>query len=107
MTGFWQTLSRRWQDGLNLLLGIWLILSPWVLAYATVQYAAWNAYAVGVVIAVAAVAALVAFHEWEEWVNLLFGVWLIVSPWLLKFDTVTAALWNQIAVGLVVGILAG
>ena len=25
--------------------------------------------------------------QWEDWVNLVLGIWLCVSPWVLKFDS--------------------
>lgn len=106
MSQLWDTVARRWRDAANLVLGIWLVLSPWILGYMAAPVASWNAYVVGVVIAVAAVAALVAFHEWEEWVNAALAVWLIISPWVLGFAVVTAAVWNQIVVGVLVGALA-
>ncbi len=109
-----QTLKRQWQDVANLLLGVWLIASPWVLGFTEIPYALWNAYALGAVIAVAAVAALTAFHEWEEWVNMILGVWLVVSPWALDFATTKfaaevqiayATTWNFVFIGaLVVGL---
>jgi hypothetical protein len=106
MEKFGSTLSRQWQDAVNVVLGLWLIVSPWVLGYAMQTTPAWNAYVLGVIIAVAAIAALVAFHAWEEWVNVVLGIWLVVSPWILGFTTLTAALWNQVVVGIVVGALA-
>lgn len=105
MTKFWNTAVRQWQDSANFVLGIWLIVSPWVLGYATETYSARNAWAVGVIIAVAAISTLVAFHQWEEWVNVALGAWLIVSPWALGI-TAPSAMWNQIVVGLLVGALA-
>jgi hypothetical protein len=59
-----------------------------------------------VIIAVAAIAALVAFQKWEEWVNAALAAWLIVSPYILGFSALASALWNQIVVGVLVGILA-
>lgn len=106
MEKFWSTVSRQWQDAVNIVLGLWLIASPWVLGYAAQTTPAWNAYVLGVIIAVAAIAALVAFHAWEEWVNVALGVWLVVSPWILGFSGLTTALWNQIVVGVLVGGLA-
>lgn len=101
-----ERLTNRWRDVANLVLGVWLVLSPWILAYTGATTAAWNAWIVGVVIAVAAFAALIAFHEWEEWVNAALAAWLIISPWVLGFTVVTAAMWNQIIVGLLVAALA-
>jgi hypothetical protein len=106
MEKFWSTLSRQWQDAVNVVLGLWLIVSPWVLGYAMETTPAWNAYVLGVIIAVAAIAALVAFHAWEEWVSVVLGVWLVVSPWILGFAASATALWNQIVVGVIVAALA-
>lgn len=102
----WSVLSRQWQDAINTVLGLWLVVSPWALGYAMETTPTWNAWVLGVVIAVTGIAALVAFHRWEEWLNVVFGAWLIVSPWLLGFAGLTDALWNQIVVGLVVAALA-
>ncbi|MFN3746639.1 MAG: SPW repeat protein [Hyphomicrobiaceae bacterium] len=106
MTTWYEKLSNQWKDAGSLALGIWLILSPWALAYAGETTAAWNAYIVGAIIAVAAFAALIAFQKWEEWVNAGLAAWLIVSPFVLGFSGLTYALWNQIIVGLLVGALA-
>ena len=106
MDQFRSILSRQWRDGVNVVLGLWLIASPWVLGYAAMTAPAWNAYVVGVIIAVAALAALFAFHVWEEWVSVAFGTWLVISPWLLGFAGFSTALWNQIVVGVIVAALA-
>jgi len=100
-------LAAQWKDGGNLVLGLWLAVSPWVLSYAHEAVPAWNAHIIGIVIAAAAVSALVAFQKWEEWANAALGAWLIVSPLILGFSTLTAALWNQLIVGALVLGLAG
>jgi hypothetical protein len=106
MTTWYEKLTNQWKDAGNLVLGIWLIVSPWALAFAGETTAAWNAYIVGAIIAVAAFAALIAFQKWEEWVNAGLAAWLLVSPFVLGFSGLTYALWNQIIVGLLVGALA-
>ena len=106
MTKLSEKLTTQWKDACSLALGVWLAISPWVLGYASEIAAAWNAHAVGVIIAVAAGAALVAFQKWEEWVNAALAAWLIVSPYLLGFGGSAYALWNQTIVGLLVGVLA-
>ncbi|MBM3950214.1 MAG: hypothetical protein FJ311_02030 [Rhodospirillales bacterium] len=116
MNALLQTAKRQWPDVCNLLLGIWLIVSPWVLAYTNTQLAMWNAYILGAIIAIAAAAALIAFHEWEEWVSMALGIWLIVSPWVLGFattkfttevGTLYSATWNFVFIGVFVVGLAG
>lgn len=101
-------MPRFWQDWANLALGAWLFAAPWVLGYEPVRSAAWNSWIFGVVVAAVSVSALILFAVWEEWLNAIIGLWLLVSPWVLGFaSTDTAgALWNHVAVGLVVGGLA-
>jgi len=96
-------MTKRWQDWVNLVLGVWVVISPWALQFATTGHA-WNAYVVGAGIAILAAAALIAFQPWEEWVNLALGAGLLASPWLLGFSTAIIAMWNAVIIGaLVVG----
>ena len=99
-------LSDQWKDAVNLVLGLWLIVSPWALGLIGNRAPTWNAWAIGLVIAAAALAALISFKVWEEWVEAALGAWLIVSPFLLGFSALTHALWNQVVVGVVVAALA-
>ena len=107
MSNFWKTVTERWQDSVNVVLGVWLILSPWILQIAGNSTALWNALLIGVVIAAAALGALVSYHKWEEWADMAFGLWLVVSPWILGFAaTLAAATWNFVLVGVLTIALA-
>ncbi len=106
MVNIGKRLTAQWKDAVNLVLGLWLVISPWALNFMLVEAPTWNAFVVGVVIAVAAAAALIAFNQWEEWVEAALGAWLIVSPFLLGFSMEFYATWNQIIVGALVGALA-
>ena len=64
-----------------------------------------NAFLGGIVIVVLSIAALAAFAVWEEWLNLIVGLWLIVSPWVLKFQG-THALRVDVVIGIIVAVLA-
>lgn len=99
-------IATFWRDAINLVLGIWLIVSPFALGYSSQTTPAWNAYAIGVVIAVLSAAALWEFQKWEEWLSALLGAWLVVSPWILGFGFGHVATWNQIVVGVLAGFLA-
>ena len=70
-------------DVLNLILAIWLFLSPWIVGFAGLMPAAWTAWLSAIAIAVFAIAALSAFAEWEEWINLILGIWVLISPWVV------------------------
>lgn len=110
-------MRNRWQDWSNLLLGLWVFVSPWVLQHtmttgaaaagAVTSAAMWSFYISGIAIAILAAAALLAFQTWEEWVNLALGSWLFVSPWVLGFSTSTLLMWNAVIAGALIVLLAG
>jgi SPW repeat len=91
-------------DVANLVLGAILLLSPWLFGFeaGTVSN---NAYITGIVIAILAIAALAAFAVWEEWLNLIVGLWALVSPWVLGFQG-TTAMTVHVVIGAAVAILA-
>ena len=100
---------KRWRresalDLYNLALAMFLLISPWLFARAN-GTAAVDLRASGAAIAILSLAAMVAFANWEEWINLLLGLWLIVSPWVLGFAH-TRAMHFSIGVGAAVAFLA-
>jgi len=97
--------NARLCDVANLILGAFLFVSPWILGYAN-STAAENAHIVGVVIAALAIAALAAFAVWEEWLNLIVGLWTLVSPWVLGFQGNTTATTVCVVVGVLVAVMA-
>ena len=61
---------------------------------------------VGFALTILATVALAAFQPWEEWVNLVLGAWLLVSPWVLGFSTATALMWNAVLIGALIVVSA-
>ena len=105
--------QKKWRkestlDVINLVLGIGLISTPWVFGFTGVEVANRNAWIAGVVIGLTSIVALVSFAEWEEWVNLVLGLWVAVSPWALSVHLLISetALRAQVALGLVIAVLA-
>ena len=92
-------------DVANLILGAFLFLSPWIFHFSP-GAESWNAWVGGGVIVVLSIAALSAFAEWEEWLNLIVGLWLLVSPWALKFSGSTDAMRTDVIIGLIVAVIA-
>jgi hypothetical protein len=43
---------RVWQGWVGVTLGIWLLLSPWLLAFSSFEFPTWNMVGVGMVVAV-------------------------------------------------------
>jgi len=96
---------RRWQDWANLVLGAWLFVSPWVLGYQG-TLGAWNAHAVGAGVVVFALIAAYMPKAWEEIINTLFGVWLVVSPFVLGFAATTQVALHTVVVGILASAFA-
>ena len=97
-------LRGRYQDLVNLACGVLLFISPWVLRFSGDMMATRSAWITGVVVAIFAVAALVQFAEWEEWISLLLGVWMIAAPWVVSFSTVGVAVAAFVILGIVVAL---
>lgn len=38
----------------------------------------------------------------REWVQLALGAWIMVSPWLLGFSSITAMTWGNVFAGLAI-----
>lgn len=93
-------------DIVNVIVGIGLALTPWLLAFSDEAHAATNAWLVGAAIALIAIGALVSFKEWEEWLNLLLGLWAIVAPWVVGFASNSSARYAHLIAGIIVAVLA-
>jgi hypothetical protein len=75
--------TRRWQDQVILLLGIWLFISPFALGYPSNSAPAINAFIAGAVMAILAAFDLYKTYVWAVLLNLIIGAWVAVSPWLI------------------------
>jgi hypothetical protein len=84
------TPPKQWEDWCDWALGIWLILSPWVLLFEADTTATRNAVTIGFLIVAAEALTLSVFRVWEEWINVALGAWLLVSPWALGIGSATA-----------------
>ncbi len=90
-------------SGINLLLGVWLIAAPFILGYAEVT-PRWNDIILGILIGGVALIRMMSptrSTTWLSWANVLFGVWLIVAPFILGYAS-SVPLWNDIILGVIV-----
>lgn len=94
---------QNWQDWVNLVLGIWLFVSPWELQYLNVSpLASDTAFVIGAMLFVVSLTSRFAFHKNEEIIDLVLGVALMVSPWALDYAAIAMAMDNALIVGGVV-----
>lgn len=84
-------------------LGVWLMAAPSV--FGTTGLAAHSDHVLGALVVVVAVVSTAEVGRGLRRVNILFGLWFIVSPWFLSGGT-TSSLWNDVAVGAVLILLS-
>jgi hypothetical protein len=66
-----RTEASHWQDWVNLVLAVWLFVSPWALGYSAILAPAWDAWIIGAAVALVSIVALIQFTQWEEWISRL------------------------------------
>jgi hypothetical protein len=95
----------RTASRLNILAGIWLVISPFVLAYSGGD-ARWNPILCGVLVAVLSFfrASGEYSESWLSWIAAAVGVWLFASGFWLA-DTMRAE-WNSWVLGALVILFA-
>lgn len=90
---------------INLILGAWLIVSPFWLNY-TSSAARWNQVILGIIVMV--LAFLRAILPRLQGLSFLIGlamIWAIIAPFILSYSR-GVAYWNEIIVAIIIGILA-
>ncbi|MEH6436301.1 SPW repeat protein [Massilia sp. DD77] len=75
--------AKRWQDQVILLVGVWLVISPWVFNYPVSSPPAVNATIAGIIMALLAAFDLYKTYVWAVLLNIVAGIWVAVSPWLV------------------------
>jgi len=93
----------------NFILGIWVLISPFVFSLEYSEQAVWNNVIVGILII-----AFIANHAWggrhlgvgTQWVSFILGIWLIISPWVAGLRTSPELTWSNVIVGIVVAVVS-
>jgi hypothetical protein len=104
---FSRNFKARTASGINVVLGIWLMASPWVFDYSG-RFPVLNSVFVGALIAMLAAIRLASLHDSAglNGISLLLGFWTIVSPWAIGYVANKAALANNLMVGVLATALA-
>ncbi len=91
----------RVPSGLNVLLSLWLIISPFVLSFAG-STGMWIAVITGAIVLVLAWLRYnnAAAAPGLSWIVCLLGLWLIAAPFLFGMAGVTALLMDYVIVGI-------
>lgn len=98
-----------WKDWTNVVLGLWLAASPWLIggvAHSANVGMVYNCVFTGIGIALFSGWAVASSKEvWQEWAVIFLSIWLLIAPGTLAYDILIVT-WNNVIVGLAVAILA-
>ncbi len=87
----------------ELLVGLWLAVSPWIVGFGGSSVLKWNDVVVGAILALNGLAHLVRPQlPRTPWLSFGLGAWTIIAAFVLSFQngsTGTAPLWNAIFCG--------
>lgn len=97
---------KHWQDPLNALLGIWMVASPWIMSYQHQMAPTVSAVIVGLALLAAALGASFVPRAWEESSQIVLGIWMLISPWVLGFSGQTQTMQVAVVSGLVAVVLS-
>ena len=94
----------RWSQIPLIVLGLWLIASPFTLGYQSVLLS-WNDVISGLLVIVLAVVAFRTGRAWAAWANTFVGLWLVFAP-LVFWAPDAASYANDTLVGMLITVFA-
>jgi hypothetical protein len=91
--------GREGNGWINIVLGIWVIFSPFLLAMHSSE-AMWNNVITGIVVCALALIRWGTHRPGLSWLNLIVGIWVVISPFVLFLNS--AVMWNNVIVGIII-----
>jgi hypothetical protein len=106
--------TKRWQDQTCAMLGLWMMVSPWVLDFTGNRMlslgmptaAVWAALLFGLATVLLSFLDMYVHRTWEVALNVAIGVGLFVSPWILGYAGQSVPATNAMLVGLVMTVIS-
>jgi len=106
--------SARFLSLVVVLGGLWQIVAPFLLDFADEQLVVRNAIISGILLVLFAGISAFGIGHWSrtvvrtsDWLASLTGLWLAISPFVLRYQEIVPAFWSALIVGLVSFIIAG
>lgn len=105
---------RKWEDWFGMLLGLLIVLSPWLTGQANYGFGTLSepGFAIlctvlaGVLVFGLAQMEYIALQRWEEAGEMVLGLWLIAAPYLLGYSSDGMLRFWHTGIGAVVFLLA-
>jgi hypothetical protein len=99
-------MRSAWKDVVELLVSVYIFISPFILGFFDLSQASTTFLLVGTAAILISQLGIAKQQPWEEWVNLLLGAFLAVSPWLFGYSQVALVTINAVAAGIVLAVFA-
>lgn len=103
-----ESIAAQATFGATLLAGLYAALSPWIVGFDATSRLTVNDLIVGLTVVMLAVGFTSALERTHglTWIVPAAGVWLIISPWILRDVSPTAGMiWSNVVVGAVITVL--
>ena len=101
--------QARTASGINIFLGIWLLVSPWVFGYqAAGQGAVWNSVIVGALVAILAASGTFSKRTptAPNWINVLLALWTMISPVVYGYTVNAGGVGDNLILAILVAAFA-
>src|SRR5260221_5887528 len=103
---------NRWQELTPKVLGVLLIVVPFVFGITTIGSSSWDAWVLGMVVGVVAIIlALLWFgfpsNRLTEGLTVMMGTVLFITPWAMDESSVSAGVWASCIIGVLLIVAAG
>ena len=99
----------RFSGSTDLLIGLWLVISPFILNYSANGGSEVSDITVGLAILLLGSIRLIESDlrsNWAGWTSAILGIWLIISPFALAYPSNSPAMWNDVVAGIVLLFIA-
>jgi len=89
---------------INLILGIWLLISPFAIATTAMSATVGNDVVLGILLIATSWWILAAVNQvvGVSWFQMLCGIWLVIAPFALHYRAMPHALANDVIIGIIV-----
>jgi hypothetical protein len=94
--------------GLALLTGLYVAASPWIVGFSATTSLTWCDFIAGIAVAFMAYGFATGLDRSHgmTWTLPVLGVWVIVSPWILRgLPLTTGMIWSNVVAGVVLACL--
>ncbi len=99
---------RRWQDWVLVVLGALIFIATFVFSAMTVPAAQYTGIIIGVLMFLVGLYTLANPQMRNvEWVQIVLGVLLFISPWVLGYTSLVQMAWSAWIIGVLAVIAAG